>query len=196
MTTTPQPTARRRRFRFGLRTLLIVVTVAAVGSCAYWVAWPWWLDYRQRVRVEGAIQQLKIGSTLNEASAMLAIDFSGTWTNFSDFDFDCGFIRCHSLNYEYFVYFVFQSRVPFGSISTHPWQSVEAFRCARMPPDYTPRTQRGRDEMRAERNVHTQAQLHRDGFDYDFLDFATGGQRDSEQYELIYSDPPAKPEGK
>jgi hypothetical protein len=32
MTTTPQPAAPRRRFRFGLRTLLVAVTRTAVGS--------------------------------------------------------------------------------------------------------------------------------------------------------------------
>ena len=32
MTDQPQPLATRRRFRFGLRTLLVVVTLAAVGS--------------------------------------------------------------------------------------------------------------------------------------------------------------------
>jgi hypothetical protein len=40
---------KRRWFRFGLRTLLVVVTLAAVGSWGYWVAWPWLREYRQIV---------------------------------------------------------------------------------------------------------------------------------------------------
>ena len=36
------PAIRRRWFRFSLRMLLAVVTLAAVGSWGYWIGWPWW----------------------------------------------------------------------------------------------------------------------------------------------------------
>ena len=54
------PVNRRRWFRFRLRTLLVVVTVAAVGSWGYWVAWPWWQAYREQTLFEAAIQHLKL----------------------------------------------------------------------------------------------------------------------------------------
>ena len=61
MTTTPQSAATRRRFRFGLRTLLVVVSLAAVASWGYWVAWPWWQAYREQIEFEAAVRQLKVG---------------------------------------------------------------------------------------------------------------------------------------
>src|SRR6478672_3849658 len=69
MTTTSQPVARRRRFRFGLRTLLAAVTLAAVGSWAYWFGWPWWLAYRERIQFERTARQLKVGSTMDDVFA-------------------------------------------------------------------------------------------------------------------------------
>ena len=43
-----QPPATRLCFRFSLRALLVVVTLAAVGSWAYWIAGPWWAIYREQ----------------------------------------------------------------------------------------------------------------------------------------------------
>ena len=58
-----QPPATRRRFRFGLRTLLAVVTLAAVGSWAYWIGWPSWQMYQEQCRFEEAVKHLHIGNT-------------------------------------------------------------------------------------------------------------------------------------
>src|SRR4029079_9688841 len=58
-----QPVAKHRRFRFGLRTLLAVVTVAAVASWAYWFGWPWWSVQREQERFLAAVMQTKIGMT-------------------------------------------------------------------------------------------------------------------------------------
>src|SRR5262245_48088675 len=60
------PAKRRPRFRFGLRTLLLFVTAAAVASFAYWVAWPRWLIYREQVRFEESVKQLRAGARADE----------------------------------------------------------------------------------------------------------------------------------
>jgi hypothetical protein len=60
MTTTPQPAARRR-FRFGLRTLLMVVTLAAVASWWYSFGLPWYVQSR----FERTAMQFKSGVTLD-----------------------------------------------------------------------------------------------------------------------------------
>ena len=65
------PAKPRRRFRFGLRTLLAVVTLAAVGSWGYWVVWPWWERYLEQIRFEAATKQVKVGVKLNAAMNFL-----------------------------------------------------------------------------------------------------------------------------
>ena len=56
-----QSTANRGRwFKFSLRTLLVLVTVAAVASWGYGVTWPWWQAYREQTLFEAAIQHLKL----------------------------------------------------------------------------------------------------------------------------------------
>ena len=57
-----QPVATRRRFRFGLRTLLAVVTFAAVGSWMYWIGWPWWTNLCEQSEFLAAVRQIKAGS--------------------------------------------------------------------------------------------------------------------------------------
>jgi hypothetical protein len=71
MTTTFQPADPRRRFRFGLRTLLVVVTLAAVGSWGYWIGWPMWEKGRAQLAFERSARQLKAGMTLDEAYNIL-----------------------------------------------------------------------------------------------------------------------------
>ena len=58
-----QSPATRRRFRFGLRTLLAVVTFAAVASWGYWVAWPWWQEYQERMEFESFFTRFHVGMT-------------------------------------------------------------------------------------------------------------------------------------
>ena len=55
-----QPVAKRRRFRFGLRTLLVIVTLAAVGSWGHWVAWPRLVIYLEQSKVEAQQAESKL----------------------------------------------------------------------------------------------------------------------------------------
>ena len=57
-----QPPTSRRRFRFGLRTLLAVVTFAAIGSWVYWIGWPWWTNLCEQSEFLAAVRQIKAGS--------------------------------------------------------------------------------------------------------------------------------------
>src|SRR5436190_7097742 len=61
-----QPVGKRRRFRFGLRTLLVVVALAAVGSWGYWVAWPWWQGHREQMEFESALAKFHAGTNRAE----------------------------------------------------------------------------------------------------------------------------------
>jgi hypothetical protein len=57
------PLIRRRRFRFGLRTLLAGVGLAALGSWAYWVAWPWWQIRHEELQFAAVARQIQVGMT-------------------------------------------------------------------------------------------------------------------------------------
>ena len=66
---------KRRRFRYSLRTLLIVVTLAAIASWAYWIGWPWWLIQRERWQIQReqarfveSLKNLKAGMTTYQAT--------------------------------------------------------------------------------------------------------------------------------
>lgn len=65
------PAKPRRRFRFGLRTLLSVVMLAAVGSWGYWSGWPWWSLYREQAKIESSLSALKVGVNVADAEKRL-----------------------------------------------------------------------------------------------------------------------------
>src|SRR5262245_20243129 len=65
------PPSRRRQFRFGLRSLLVLITVGAVLSFVYWTGWPWWLAYYDQMRFETAVRSIRTGVTPAEAEALL-----------------------------------------------------------------------------------------------------------------------------
>src|SRR4249920_3020717 len=54
--------AIRRRFRFRLRTLLAVVTLAAVAAWSYWVVWPWWQIRKEQFEFESALTKFHPGA--------------------------------------------------------------------------------------------------------------------------------------
>jgi hypothetical protein len=79
------PAIRRRRFRFGLRTLLAVVTLAAVGSWAYCVGWPWWKLHQEQMQFESLAKHLKANVSDNQVWDRLAANPSyRIWWNKTD----------------------------------------------------------------------------------------------------------------
>jgi hypothetical protein len=173
---TDAPVKRRRRFRFGLRTLLAVVTVAAVASWGYLVGWPLWRIYCEQMSIERAAKQLKHGMTSDEISQ--ALTEPGHWasrTNVVSDGPDCrGEIHFDTGNAVYFVYFELQGE---GDSDTKtPCKSIQVFRFRRVLAD-----------------TDTVCEAHAS----DFFEFMSSGKtKPGFQYELIYSDPPAKPAAK
>ena len=74
------------------------------------------------------------------------------------------------------------------------WLKISAFRLQHAPDDYQPY----REHNLAARGKLTAGQLRELTYIDDFADFISGDAQDGRryQYELIYSDPPAKPEAK
>ena len=57
-----QSGAHVRRYRFSIRSLLLVVGLCAFACWAYWFGWPWWQEYR----FESRLKTLKAGVTVSE----------------------------------------------------------------------------------------------------------------------------------
>ena len=155
----------------------MVVTLAAVASWGYWVGWPWWQNYCEQRSIECAAKQLKHGMTADDISQ--ALTEPGHWTSRTNIVCDgpdCrGETHFDTGNAVYFTYFELQGEG--DSDAKTPCKSIHVFRFRRAPADTD--------------NVC-------DAHASDFFDFISGDRKTNPgfQYELIYSDPPAKPEAK
>jgi hypothetical protein len=211
-------TKPKRRFRFGIRTLLVVVTLAAVGSWAYWFGWPWWMLHQRQASFLDAAMQFKVGATDDDLTLFGIPDVGNE---------DCagGEIATDEVGQFYRlerwewpnVYYYIVGR--FGPPRQQTANRIEIYRVSPIPANYLPRTELGRqslesrmetlrmDNVRAKYKhslqVDEEIAAHKRGLDSerrtqyarDFLDVLTGKLPKSDElnYELIYSDPPARP---
>jgi hypothetical protein len=192
---------KRRWFRFSLRTLLVVVTLAALGSWAYWIGWPWWLIHREQMKAESAAKQLKPGMTLDEAGKILNASCGGL--RVMHYQTACedsgkGYAICHGAvhfetsNADYIAFFEYERG--HADLPNAVFKTVEVFRLPTVPTNYQPRTARGRSSLDQYPPGHP-ADSPLDMYMEDFFVFLSGDRKTNPgvQYELIYSDPPAKP---
>jgi hypothetical protein len=202
------PAKPRRRFRFGLRTLLAVVTVAAVASWGYWVAWPWWQAYWEQTRFEKAVKQLKVGDTLNSERGNIPFHPANGGPSYT-MAFEqarIGLNRYYGLstyflkNAAYFVVYSYPKEKPEGkTVRQWPCVSIQVFRLPSVPKDYLSH----REAHSASHIVPPSMKLPETpeaAFENDFLNFFNINGDQVEKYgipcELIYSDPPATPAAK
>ncbi len=146
--TTSSPTVvrtSRHLFRFSLRTLLIVVTVAAIGSWVYWSGWPRFWIFWQQTQFENGARRLKVGSVPLTGMQLVSGKNLQSTTYTSD-----GRGRLIGLtkhvwpNAVYCIYYVFP-RGYSGGMMNCPCDSVEVFRLPPVPPGYLARTTAGRE---------------------------------------------------
>jgi hypothetical protein len=192
-----QPPATRRRFRFGLRTLLMVVTPAAVGSWAYWFGWPWWVNYRERAQFVASVKQVKAGMTIYHGLELTDIEKHAERTQIvGKFDPKIRPVMCFFYswaNAEYCVRFVgtsWEQTPEYLHVDVYsPLILFEVFRLPPMPSDYQGQ---GYDGPRLVALWGSHQYLA------DFAEFLYSDRKHNPgfQYKLIYSDPPAKPEAK
>jgi len=158
-----QPTTSRR-FRFGLRNLLVVVTLAAVGSWAYWFGWPWWSLHREQMRFEAAVQKMKIGMTQDEELACLPDDLTA---------------QIASIGIEW----------PKPDLHLYLWPNAVYYIINQLSVnDYTAKIRR----IEVFRLPSTPSKTVYDQDHVEFLRMISDGLANTKgfQYELIYSDPP------
>jgi hypothetical protein len=190
------PVKSRRRFRFGLRTLLAVVTLAAVASWAYWIGWPWWLDYREQMTMERSIRQFQRGMPLGEFQGLVSggslqlIRISGSSDGMHSheiFDFDIG-------RAVYIAYIELQVSDP--NVPSRICDRLEFYRLPLPPIDYQACTT-SENFVDSSGVTPSTSPKERSRMLYmaDFREFLSGDRKNNPgfQYKLIYSDPPATP---
>jgi len=184
---------RRRRLRFSLRTLLLLVAACAVGTWFYLTGWPWLVAYWQQIRFERAVKQLRVGTTA-----------LATWNQLPHAEhFTCSYVanvdrvltgtsRYALTNATYFVHFKYPVGYQ-GTMMDAPSTSVEIFRLPPAPPNYKARRAVSNDSQENRIAPPTPGESSDKAYEDDFLDFIISDRKDhfGLKPERIYSDPPA-----
>jgi hypothetical protein len=178
--------------RFSLRTLLMIVTLAAVSFWGYWFGWPRWQIFREQVRFEESVKQLKVGMTENEASLLIRWPKT-TRTNTVAFDQrgrPIVLAKYEWPNVIYCVYYVCQPGE--GLHESESCISVEVFRLPPAPRAYAPQTESGRRRVSRSIPPIKPADVPEQAYMADFLAIISGDRKDNHgiEYDLIYADGP------
>ena len=189
------------RPRFSLRTLLIVVALAAVTSWAYWIGWPWWQLQRERWQIQGeqemfeaCIKDLKAGLPWSKQGG---IAWNRVTTHFMSSDPQDNTLLIDRSKWPNAIYCICYT-VPYGkdpNVSNIPCASVRVFRIPPAPPDYKAKTYKGDNPSEFLSSFHaTRDDWAEAAYMGDFVTAITIGRNaiDDFKYELIYADPPAK----
>ena len=163
--------------------MLAVVTLAAVGSWGYWVAWPWWQAYREQVDFETALQKLQRSDVDTSVLPKNQNDMMQSTVRVSTLDKVGKFIRTNASDC-----IVLKDR--HAPSWPHACESISVYRLPHAPHDYKPYHERDLSEFDHPATSWVREIKYVD----DIADFILGDAQDGRryQYELIYSDPPAK----
>ncbi len=177
---------KRRCFRFGLRTLFVVVALAAVGSWAYWIGWPWWMNYREQKQFEAAVRELRVNDG-DSIDGRLPLQLGDITEGTRDFNLEYSIGKFVRRNASYCI--VWSLRPP--EADKFEYLKMVAYRLQHAPDDYQPY----RKHNVPKRENLTVGRLRELNYIDDFADFILGDAQDGRryEYELIYSDPPSKP---
>ena len=148
MITEKQPAApnppKRLSYRFSLRTLMILVTVAALGSWVYLEGWPRLVIFWQERQFESGARQLKVGSVPLTGMQLVPgkNPVSTTYTSSGEGRL-IGLTKYVWPNAVYCIYYVFPNGYS-GGMMQAPCESVEVFRLPPVPLGYMARSEAGR----------------------------------------------------
>lgn len=186
--------------RFGLRTLLLLLTVGALASWAYWDLWPKLKQYRAQQPFLEQAKELKRGQLISEAWRPTLTTYGPPFISDSGrHDAKGRYTRslvCSFPNKLYVVFWRFKdSRC----------SSVEVFGLPAAPKDYVAKTERSRIDAELEarhkanydprwpqpRSNLTPSQL---AYRRDFIEMIAGDRQNDLgfNYTLIHSDPPTE----
>ena len=165
-----RPPAQCCRFRFGLRTLLAVVTLAAVASWWYAIGGAWY----EKIKFEHTASQFKVGVTLENIRDALATEQRPAVTHYYPADNN-----------------------KLKSVTTFRLADSIYFVClgysADLKSDFMEEPSNRMEIFRSPRPAQSAAPPFKDFFKY--LD-GNHNKTTISKYELIYSDPSVNPAGK
>jgi hypothetical protein len=195
-------------FRFGLRTLLVMVTLAAVGSW-FFFSWPRWKLHLRESQFIEPIKNAKAGDMLRVVQQFIHRDPETRFLT-SDSLWDIQPRRATNM-----WAFVFPDRIYCilmeidgehhnGNTNDDPLNKIELLDLALPPTDYTDQWRQGRRPVAMFEHSNSTSwppPPSSRGTDKlssylgNFLYFVYGDRKDNPgyQYKVIYSDPPAKP---
>jgi hypothetical protein len=146
------------RPRFRLKTLLVVLAVAAISCAGIWQFWPQWRAHRARVRFESGAARFRAGMTVTDITAIVG---PGDWTSYSS-DAQGRMVALSPYFLEgawYCVYVQLDSKSRERIGSHIPSLSVTTYRLAVPPKDYMPQTQAAKERVNPSERVRGTSRL-------------------------------------
>lgn len=171
------------RPRFRLKTLLVLLGVAAILCAGIWQFWPQWRAHRARVRFARAAAEFRAGMSVTDITAVVG---PGDWTSYSS-DAQGRIVALSPYFLEgawYCVYLRLDSMSRERTGSRIPSTSVTTYRLAVPPKGYLPQTRAAKDRVnppaskRASRRRLTGEDARRAAYIKDFYMHITGYAKD------------------
>jgi hypothetical protein len=183
--------------RFGMRTLMALMTAAVAASWAYWDGWERWLRYRDQQAFLAEARQFRVGELISRRwRPHFTTSLRPLVSDEGGYDAKGKFSRSVTYCWPEALYVVFMRYE--GSYAS----SVEVFWLPGAPKQYAPQTKRGQFALarRAEqlanpqpgriwRGIETESQL---AYRLDFVELISGDRSEDMgfKYELLHADPP------
>lgn len=166
--------------RFSLRKLFVLTTAVAAVCWGYWVGWPRWQEYRERLDFEASLQQLRRGDLIYEMWGHVDQPTRGMRGAATDAKGNpVGWIQYDWPTAVYLIYCPLERRAG-GNPEYDLTTRVEVYRLPPAPHGYEPHTSRGRQALPDRGFAYTR----------DFFEFLAGDRASNPgfTYERIHID--------
>ncbi len=185
---------KRRNLRFSLRTLLVLVSLSALGTWMYLEGWPRLVVAWQEKQFESGARQLKVGSVPLTGMQLVPgkNPINTTYTSNSSGQL-IGMTKYVWPNAVYCIYYTFP-RGYSGAMMQAGCESVAVYRLPPIPVGYVSQSEAGRVDSHQADGKPGGAAVQRDAYFRDILDVLSGNISETPalNFELIHADPSPK----